>query len=225
MKNYYQQMWQQGIAAIQQKNEVPDPNIGDLRDTRRGITLLARLPKKVTKQVSTFLVELDKICPNQYCYPESDMHLTIMSIVSCKTGFAFDPKVGTEYLNVLKTALQGIGKFSVDFSGISVSNSAVLLTGYTNNLFLEKLRANTREAIRKSNLLHSMDTRYKIKTAHSTVMRYKSPISNSLQLIQFLTNNQFRQFGEMQVDNLELVFNDWYQTQEQSKFIGKISLN
>jgi 2'-5' RNA ligase len=224
MQKHYQKMWQQGIVAYQQQQFFIDKNIGDATDTRRGITLLARLSLPVQEHVRLFLNELANICPNQYYYPEPDMHLTIMSIVSCRQGYMFDENKIQKYMDVLASALAESPKLMVNFSGITASNTGVMLAGHTDKVQLEKLRCTIRTTIKNSGLEHSMDSRYKIETAHSTIMRFTHPVKETQQLLKFLQENHHRQFGEMQVNSLELVFNDWYQTQAQTKLVGKINL-
>lgn len=217
-------MWRQGIAAYQQQQFFIDKQIGDATDSRRGITLLARLSHPIQQQVQLFLNDLANICPNQYYYPEQDMHLTIMSIVSCRHDYVFDVNNVQRYMTILKTALAESSKLLVDFPGITASNTGVMLAGHTDETQLEKLRGTIRTAIKNSGLEHSMDSRYKIETAHSTVMRFINPVKETQPLITFLQENCNRQFGEVQITSLELVFNDWYQTQAQTKLIGKIGL-
>ncbi|WP_158970088.1 2'-5' RNA ligase family protein [Paraglaciecola sp. L3A3] len=224
MNKYYQNMWQQGMAAYQQQEFKLDKQIANAGDTRRGITLLARLSQPVKDKTSQFLTELDVICPGQYLYPQSDMHLTIMSIVSCCEGFMFDADTAQQYLLALAPKLAVVSSFNVEFSGITVSDAAVLLAGHTDQLQLADLRSQVREAITISGTAHSMDSRYKIETAHSTIFRYQTQPTNSHSLIQFLQKNHHRQFTHMRVGSLDLVFNDWYQTKKNTRLIGHIDL-
>ncbi|MGJ8682148.1 2'-5' RNA ligase family protein [Paraglaciecola sp.] len=224
MHDLYQQMWQRNLAAYQQQNIQIDKYLLDKTDSRRGITLLARLPKSVTEHVASFLSELKAICPGQYLYPESDMHLTIMSIVSCKQGYELDENIHATFLDVLTEHLTGLPSLSVSLSGITLSASGVLLTGYTDPVLLEGLRKRVRLAVSASGVDHSMDSRYKIKTAHSTVMRFKKPVEDMTSLIAFLKQNKHREFGQFDLLELELVFNDWYQSKSITQLIGTIGL-
>ncbi|MDU0354922.1 hypothetical protein RS130_14285 [Paraglaciecola aquimarina] len=224
MNEHYEKMWRQGMAAFEQQKFNLDKQIGSLADTRRGITLLARLSQPVKNTATQFLTELNEICPAQYCYPQTDIHLTIMSIVSCHSDYIFDAATANQYLVALQQQLVGMPIMTVDFTGITVSDAAVLLTGYTSQEYLMGLRSKVRETVLNAGLHHSMDSRYRIETAHSTIFRFCKQPENSQDLIQFLQRNKHRKFGDMRVDSLELVFNDWYQTEAHTKLIGKIKL-
>ncbi|MEZ0130550.1 mutarotase, partial [Flavobacterium sp. LBUM151] len=53
--------------------------------------------------------------------------------------------------------------------------------------------------------------RYTIATAHSTVMRFQEKLQNPENLIVIAEQFRNYDFGEFTVDKVELVYNDWYQ--------------
>ncbi|MNR38408.1 hypothetical protein D3C85_1565090 [compost metagenome] len=75
------------------------------------------------------------------------------------------------------------------------------------NILRDKLRAN----FQKSALKQSIDSRYPIATAHSTVMRFQEKLDNPEKMIAVVEKFRDHDFGEFTVDKLELVYNDWYQ--------------
>ena len=86
-----------------------------------------------------------------------------------------------------------------------------MVQGFTNNKSLDQLRDNLRRNFKNSGLQQSIDSRYAIQTAHSTVMRFKEKIIDKESLL--ITLEEFRNFdfGKFRVEKIELVYNDWYQ--------------
>ncbi|MDQ2792657.1 MAG: hypothetical protein M3Y12_01415 [Bacteroidota bacterium] len=66
-------------------------------------------------------------------------------------------------------------------------------------------------AIQRLGLQQSIDQRYSIQTAHSTVLRFRSKLHNGPALLKKLAQYQHHPFGSFEVNSLELVHNDWYQ--------------
>ena len=55
-----------------------------------------------------------------------------------------------------------------------------------------------------------LDRRYKISTAHITVMRFRAPGVDWERLGPLLEDGREMDFGEMTVDRLQLIWGDWY---------------
>lgn len=64
-----------------------DTLINNNDDTRRGITALSYIDGEVANKISSFLSDIKQIEPQQYCYPQNEIHLTVLSIISCAAGF------------------------------------------------------------------------------------------------------------------------------------------
>jgi 2'-5' RNA ligase len=62
-----------------------------------------------------------------------------------------------------------------------------------------------RENFKKSTLEQSIDSRYAIATAHSTVLRFQEKLENPHKLMDVVEKFRDHDFGEFTVDKLELV--------------------
>ncbi|WP_343707224.1 hypothetical protein [Flavobacterium sp.] len=78
--------------------------------------------------------------------------------------------------------------------------------------------------ISNSGLQQSIDSRYEISTAHSTIMRFQEKLQNPKKLIETVENFRDYDFGEFEVKNLELVYNDWYQRKSSTRVLGDFGL-
>jgi hypothetical protein len=99
-----------------------------------------------------------------------------------------------------------------------------MIQGLPQDQQLETLRNTLRERFKNSSLQHSIDARYPIRTAHSTVIRFKAPITNSTGLIELLTQYRSQEFGVLEVKELEFVYNDWYQKAAHTQFLHQFHL-
>jgi 2'-5' RNA ligase len=83
--------------------------------------------------------------------------------------------------------------------------------GFPENDQLNQIRNELRKKFRESNLKHSIDQRYSILTAHLTVIRFKQKLDNTNTFINKIDHLKNREFGHSDINELELVANDWYQ--------------
>lgn len=207
----YDQLWENSLAHIQSKGFDHDPLIDSPLDNRFGITLLIRPSNEVNDAVQDFLARVKSIESAHYFYPNPDIHVTVMPIISCYEGFELrqiDPK---DYIALLKNCLKDLPRFSVEFRGVTASPSCIMIKGFPMEDTLEEIRNRLRQAFKDSSLEQSLDKRYPLQTAHSTVIRFKQPVRDQAAALEQL--DQFRDyyFGRFEVKELELVFNDWYQ--------------
>ena len=224
LEKHYEELWLQSIAGFRAGRYEIDKNISDANDTRYGITLLARPSDQVQQNIVKELKAIKSIDPNQYYYPESDMHFTILSIISCYSGFVLNQINLQEYFEIIRTALDDYIPFKVRFSGLTASPSCIMIKGYPADGTLDQIRNNIRELFKNSNLEHSIDKRYQIQTAHLTVIRLIQSIADENSFFHKLIDLKERDFGECLINELELVGNDWYQRKEKVQLIGKIPL-
>ncbi|MEI8619376.1 hypothetical protein P4S66_00230 [Pseudoalteromonas sp. B129b] len=211
LKNLYSQMWIDSIDKFKNNDCEIDPLINDPTDMRRGITALSYFDSSVGSKISNFLKELQAIEPEQYYYPKSELHLTILSIISCTTGFKLSNIDVEAYSYIFKEAIKNIDGFKVHYKGITVSPSCILIQGFPDSERLSYLRDSLRVSFKKSKLKSTIDSRYKITTAHTTAVRCMTPFKNSDNLMKVLSKYKEYDFGTLEVNSLELVFNNWYQ--------------
>lgn len=215
-------MWQNAINKYEHNEFEYDQYLNGLEDTRRGITLLARPTEETRRNMVEFLNEFSLLEPDQYCHPESDLHITIMSIVACRENYQLVN--GQQYCAAIESILADINAFNVEFSGITASPNCVLIQGFIQDDSLNRLRNAIRQEFIGNTLEHSMDTRYTIKTAHSSVIRYRKPPRDPSRMVDFLKMNKDRYFGNCKIAELELVLNDWYQRKSNTKVLARCEL-
>jgi 2'-5' RNA ligase len=224
VRQIYQDMWQHAWPLIHSNEITPDPYLSGKPDRRRGITLLARITDPLNAAIRQFLNEAYTLEPTQYYYPNSDLHVTVMSILSCEENFQLLLSDKPAYVNLIQNIVQGIRPFIIEFDGLTVAESGVVLCGYNPNNALSQLRNALRHQVTQSALAHSMDKRYTLMTAHSTVLRFKEPLQAPSRFSEFLQANRQRYFGQLRVEQLELVVNDWYQSKANTELLGKFDL-
>ena len=211
LQEHYNQLYTTSAKVILEEKYKIDDQINDASDSRFGITLLIRPNDEVKAQIQLFLNELRAIDSKQYYYTNSDIHITVMSIISCYEGFTLDKIRIEEYIEIIQKSLLDVDKIKINFNGVTASPSAIMIQGFPSDLSLNNLRDKLRENFKKSTLQQSIDSRYAIATAHSTVVRFQEKIENPKKLISVVEKFRDYNFGEFKVNKLELVYNDWYQ--------------
>lgn len=224
LQKHYQALWQQSLLKFEQRQFETDALLTAQEDNRYGVTLLARPSVQVKQQIQHHLAELVQLEPAQYYYPASDLHLTILSLISCYSGFTLSQIDTAAYVELVEEVIADTAPFRLHFQGITASPSCVLVQGFFDGQELTQLRAKLRTAFGQSTLQHSIDQRYAIQTAHMTVLRFTQQPANPelfLQKIKALTSVDF---GSCLIDELELVGNDWYQRQQKTLLINSLKL-
>jgi 2'-5' RNA ligase len=180
-------------------------------DARRGLTLLARPPAAITAAIGTLLAEFRHLEPAQYYYPASDLHLTILSIISCYAGFTLSHIDPEAYKAALRACVEAAQAFAITYSGLTASPAGIMVQGFPQGPGLENLRDTIRAHFREAGLAHTIDQRYRLQTAHSTVIRFSSPLANPGLLVAAIGQHAGQFIGTFEVNTVELVYNDWYQ--------------
>ncbi|NRB52599.1 MAG: mutarotase [Saprospiraceae bacterium] len=224
LKAHYDKLWQESLSTIQMDNFQVDKHLHDPTDDRFGITLLARPNVAVRQSVQKLLVDLHSIDPQQYYYPESDLHITVLSIISCQSGFSLKQIEVAAYIRLIAQSLTDIPPFTIDFHGITASPSSVILQGFYTTGTLDLIRDRLRQTFKSSDLTQSINKRYKLQTAHSTVVRFAHSVEKRDELLAILEEYRSFSFGSTQVEELEFVFNDWYQRAKKTNVLARFPL-
>ena len=214
LNQHYNQLYKKSSESILAGNYKLDSQLNNESDPRFGITFLVRPSEIIKANIQLFLDELKAIEPHQYYYPDADIHITVMSIISCYDGFTLDKINIHEYIDLIQQSLVHLDAIKIGFRGVTASPSAIMIQGFPTDESLNNFRDKLRENFKKSSLEQSIDSRYAISTAHSTVMRFQEKLENPEQLIQTVEKFRDYNFGEFDVENLELVYNDWYQREK-----------
>lgn len=222
---HYDSLWNKSIKKFESGQFEYDSQAGSEKDNRYGITLLARPSNQVKDKIRCLQETLKKVAPHQYYYPDSDLHITILSIISCYPGFNPDQINPGEYSSIIQSVIDSVPPFRIDFNGLTASPSCILIRGFPEADHLNSLRNGLRKKLLNSGLQHSIDSRYRLKTAHITSIRLTQPLINEQVFIKNLTGLEKMNFGSCLVDSLEFVGNDWYQQEEKIKLFKRFILS
>lgn len=224
LQEHYDEMRATAVSKFARGEAEPDFLIDSPYDTRRGITLLARPPAHITAIIERIMADFRQSEPDQYYQPAGDIHLTIMSIITCYPGFALHVIDPSDYVSAVEAIVRGIRPFSVEYSGLTAFPGGVIVQGFPQSSGLQLLRKEIRHHFRNSSLQQSIDQRYSIQTAHATVIRFRNPVLNPARLLKML--EKYRQYfiGSFEVSEVALVYNDWYQRAANTVLLGKFTL-
>ena len=224
LKEHYNKLYIDSIQKIQSDSYQVDKSIDSGNDKRFGVTLLLRPNSVVTTNIQKLLSEIRSVEPNQYYYRDSDLHVTVMSIISCYDGFNLSQINIDNYVDTIEKSISGLSRFNIEFRGLTASSSCLMVQGFLENDTLNQIRDNLRVDFKNTGLEQSMDKRYSIQTAHSTIFRLKEKFDNKEKFLEILEKYRDYYFGTFTVDSLELVFNDWYQRKEYVKKLYQFEL-
>lgn len=115
-----------------------------------------------------------------------------------------------DYVALVQKSLEGLHPFEISFKGLTASPSCILLQGFWKDDTLNQIRENLRQQFKSSGLQQSIDQRYTIQTAHSTIVRLRKPLQHKDQWLECVEAYREFDFGAFRVNELELVCNDWY---------------
>jgi 2'-5' RNA ligase len=218
LAEHYNKLYADSIAKIANGEYEIDHLIDSDTDHRFGITLVIRPDAATNNNIQQFLSEAKAMEPDQYYYHNSDIHITLMSIISCYDGFDLKNIQIGDYIQLIQQILSKHKGFKIQFKGLTASPSCILIQGFLTDT-LNEIRDDLRAGFKNSDLQQSIDKRYAIQTAHSTVIRFRSQLEDKDELVQLIEKYRNFDFGTFQVKQIELVYNDWYQRE---KFVKKL---
>ena len=210
LTEHYNKLYTESAAKIAAGNYEVDHLIDSNDDFRFGITLVIRPDSSTKANIQKFLAEVIAIEPDQYYYQNSDIHITVMSIISCDAGFELKKIQVEDYLQLIRKVLEKHKSFSIQFKGLTASPFCILVQGFLTET-LNEIRDDLRTAFKSSELQQSIDKRYAIQTAHSTIIRFREELRNPVALLNLVEKYRDFNFGTFTVEKIELVYNDWYQ--------------
>jgi len=160
--------------------------------------------------VALFLREIRRLEPDQYYYSPSEFHLTILSLFTATENFLPFCAQKERYIAAVDSAVQKTSPVRIIFKGITASSSAVMIQGFFETQKLNRLRDRLRRQLGARGLGKGIDQRYRLQTAHMTVVRFCAPLRHPEAFAQALEQARRRTFGAMAVRRFYLVQNDWY---------------
>lgn len=227
MKNRYDDMWARFESAMNKHQYELDQQLLNPNDTRRGITCLAYLNvnnANACDEISHFLRRAQAIEPEQYFYPVSELHLTILSIISCYSGFVLSDIDEQKYIEVFHQALSDVEPIEIQFRGISASPNCVMIQGFPVDSGLNELRQTLREKLKSSGLTTNIDSRYKLITAHCSAIRFCQPLQDCAAFLEYCREYREHDFGTFTLKDIDLVFNNWYQNASVTQTLSRHSI-
>ncbi|HEU5396465.1 MAG TPA: mutarotase, partial [Verrucomicrobiae bacterium] len=99
----------------------------------------------------------------------------------------------------------------------------VMIQGFPAGDGLETIRHRLRETFRAKGFADLLDRRYAVRAAHMTVMRFCRP-ANWAGLVPLLEQGRRLEFGTGRVEELQLVFGDWYASRGVTRTMARYSL-
>jgi 2'-5' RNA ligase len=223
---FYDSLWHDATSHFSDTRQVRiDPHLADKRGDRRlGFSVIGRPSPEVAGELSTLLHELALVAPNQYFYQPDEFHVTVLSLFTATEAFEPYFAQSPRYLAAVRPVLSTARHFEVVFHGITASSSAVMVQGFPNGPGLNQLRDRLRKSLREAGLGDGLDERYRISTAHVTVMRFQTQPRNLEKLVDALASYRKYSFGQATFRTLQLVKNDWYMSSDKVKVLAEYPL-
>lgn len=183
--------------------------------------MIARPALAIRRAVTSFLRDLRKIEPDQYYYASSELHLTVLSLFSATADFRPFFAERKAYIAAVDAALHHRVPIHLSFEGITISPSCVMVQGFVETNDLNELRERLRAQLRRASLGGGLDERYKLETAHMTILRFRAPLLQPKQFAEALERARKRKFGATTIRRFTLVENDWYMSRRGTVAIKK----
>jgi 2'-5' RNA ligase len=217
----YTQIHSEGIKALRSGTEAIDPYLQQQSDDqRRGMALIVNLDGLISKGYNLLVNDLKAVEPGQYYYPQTDIHMTVLDLISASPQFSMNEIMLNKVIEIIHSSVNHVAAFEIEFHGIILSNGAILIKGYYHE-GLSEIRNNIRRFAALSGF--DLKERYQSISAHVTIARFKAQVENCEGFIQKIEDYRDFQVGVVRVNQMELVIHDWYNSQknEIQKFILK----
>jgi 2'-5' RNA ligase len=221
----YASLWETNFPAVSRGDIEIDHNLSNpASDRRRGLTLIFRPSLGITKSIVDFLSRVHALEPDQYVYPVSDMHFTVLSLFTATVNHQSRFAAMCRYMAIVQETLKGMSAFSIQVTGLTLSRGAVMVCGFPDSDALNDLRTNLRKLLTREGLIEGLDQRYTLVMAHSTILRFAAPLRDPQTFATCLEENRFRNFGSCHVKEMHLVKNDWYMSRRHLQVIATYPL-
>ncbi|HEY5910740.1 MAG TPA: 2'-5' RNA ligase family protein [Verrucomicrobiae bacterium] len=174
--------------------------------------------------MAAFLSRLRRLEPDQYYYTASEVHITVLSLFTATIDHGPFFAQRARYVSAADTALRKAGPMRIDFAGVTASTGTVMIQGFFVDDVLNDLRDALRRELRARGLGAGLDQRYRLRTAHMTAVRFRSPLRDSRRFAAALEQARERPFGATTIRSLSLVENDWYMSHHATEIVKRYPL-
>ncbi|EEW52967.1 2'-5' RNA ligase family protein [Limosilactobacillus antri] len=211
LKRLYQSINDRGCRQLrEQQVEIDDRLRLNQPDSRRGLTLLGRLPAHVRRNIEFSLQQLAAVAPDQYYYPSADLHITIMDLLAARDGWQISREEFNRYRMAVGRIVAATPAIHWQLRGLIVSPGAVLVTG-DYGPELTTLRQRLRTELPDLGL--PVAERYPTISGHVTVARFAQPLVDPARFLAAIRENAATGYGSFTMHSLDLVVHDWYNHQ------------
>lgn len=222
---HYDGMWEEAAPLVRTGGVARDPWLGRrAEDARRGVTLLARPAPRVAAKLADFLAGLRRMEPAQYYQPARDLHHTVLSLFAAIPDHARYAARLPVYRDAVAQVAARTPPFDIDVRGVTLSTGAVLAQGFPRGETLSDLRDRLRRALAARGVGDTLDGRYRIVTAHMTLVRFAAPLHDPGRFVDALAAARATDFGTTSAERVELVISDWYHTEANEQTLGEYPL-
>jgi 2'-5' RNA ligase len=224
-RQVYESLWREAIPWLEQGKPGLDSHLlNRTADARRGVTLAFRLDSSVQNAISDFAQKLKAFAPYQHFYLPEELHVTLLAIISGTPQWRKEIRHLPKYRAIIGEVLQEQQAFSIQFRGATASRSAVMIQGFSEDKALANIRDELREKFAQNDFGDQIDRRYKIKTAHVTIMRFSHSNADWNRLTDLLKASRTLDFGETWVRKVQLLWGDWYASADIVRTLQEYSL-
>ena len=207
----YERLWRATVPAFGRNEFKVDHHLTNKSgDSRRGLTLAFRPCEAVKEAVERFRRELSAAAPGQYFYHPDELHVTVLAIIPGSEDWREKMPHLAACQTIIDPVVRRYRKFTVSFRGVTASPGAVMIQRFPKGDTLAGIRDSLREMLLREGLGDQLDARYKINTAHLTLMRFSHGATDGRRLLDLLEANRTVDFGETEVAGLKLISGDWY---------------
>ncbi len=224
-RTHYDTLFRTSLETVTHSGFSFDEQVLTPEDQRSGITVILRLKApELLRSINSMLDAFRAIEPDQYYYPVTDLHVTVMGLIECHNGFSISKETLLRHRRYLEEALLEAPAFTLEFTGITISPSCILVQGFPDSEILDHIRDAIRIRYQSEDILHTIDSRYVLKTAHVTVVRIIRPVTEQKRMLDTIAEYREHSFGVEQVERLELVMNDWCLREQHTELVSAFSL-
>ncbi|WP_435247050.1 alpha/beta hydrolase family protein [Vibrio sp. nBUS_14] len=103
-------------------------------------------------------------------------------MISCLPEFSVTEIDVNSYIDIFRSVLKNTGKIEIRYQGVSASPNCIVIQGFPISDTLERLRNELRTQLIEAGVRVTFDSRYKLVTAHSSIIRFKAPLNDAQQL-------------------------------------------
>ena len=123
LSEYYNQIYNRTVAKIASGEEELDDRMSREPD-EMGMILRLRPSAKVLARIEAFLEELRQFEPEQHYYPDSDIQVSVASLIIPNKAFQLSQIHKDEYIRSVRESVSTVKPFEIFFGGITASPGA-----------------------------------------------------------------------------------------------------